>query len=163
MNMHDTICPNCEFILLDNTIFRLPSADPQVILVVNTASQCGFAKQFSSLQQLYDRYHARGFTVLGVSSQSFRKQEFEEACDIRNGIQRKGGEINFPITQLTAVRGATIHPFYAWAATQVSTLGRPKWNFHKYLLGKTGKLVTWFSSITDPLSPKVIEAIEAEL
>ncbi|WP_339044670.1 glutathione peroxidase [Cardinium endosymbiont of Tipula unca] len=157
------ICPNFEFVLLDNSTFHLPSTENQVILVVNTASKCGFAKQFSSLQKLYDRYHASGFTVLGVSSQSFGKQEFETACDIKTGINNKVGEINFPITELVAVRGTNIHPFYAWAATQVSLLGRPKWNFHKYLLDKTGRFVTWFASVTDPLSPKVIEAVEAEL
>lgn len=162
MNTHN-ICPNCEFVLLDGSIFHLPSTEPQAILVVNTASKCGFSKQFSSLQKLHDCYHASGFTVLGVSSQSFQKQEFDAACDIKTGIQSKFDEINFPITTLTEVRGANIHPFYAWAATQVSILGRPKWNFHKYLLNKKGQFVTWFSSVTDPLSQKIIEAVETEL
>ena len=152
-----------SFTLLDGTTFHLCNGVPQVVLVVNTASRCGFARQFDALQKLHDRYHARGFTVLGVSSQSFGKQEFEKACDIEAAIKNKCGGVTFPITQLTAVRGKAIHPFYAWAATQVSLLGRPKWNFHKYLIGKDGVCITWFSSATDPLASKVIEAVEAAL
>lgn len=154
---------NFSFTLLDGTTFHLCSDVPQVVLVVNTASRCGFARQFEALQKLHDRYHDHGFTVLGVSSQSFGKQEFDNACDIVDAIKNKCSAVTFPITQLTAVRGKAIHPFYAWAATQVSLLGRPKWNFHKYLIGKDGECITWFSSATDPLAPKVIEAVEAAL
>ncbi|WP_419241085.1 glutathione peroxidase [Cardinium endosymbiont of Nabis limbatus] len=154
---------NFSFTLLDGTTFHLCNGVPQVVLVVNTASRCGFARQFEALQKLHDRYHAKGFTVLGVSSQSFGKQESDLPADIAAAVQNKCSVVSFPITQLTAVRGKAIHPFYAWAATQVSLLGRPKWNFHKYLIGKDGQLITWFSSTTDPLAPKVIEAVEAAL
>ncbi|WP_243018759.1 MULTISPECIES: glutathione peroxidase [Candidatus Cardinium] len=154
---------NFSFTLLDGTTFFLGSAFAKVVLVVNTASRCGFARQFDALQRLHDRYQASGFTVLGVSSQSFGKQESDEPCDIAAAIKAKCSNITFPITQLTSVRGKAIHPFYAWAATQVSLLGRPKWNFHKYLIGKDSELITWFASSTDPLAPKVIEAVEAAL
>jgi glutathione peroxidase len=152
-----------SFTCLDGSTFNLCGTQSQVVLVVNTASQCGFAKQFNALQTLHDRYHAKGFTVLGVSSQSFGKQEFESSCDIETAIKNKCAAITFPITQLTAVRGKNAHPFYVWAATQVSMLGRPKWNFHKYLIGKNNRLITWFASITDPLSTTVVEAIETAL
>ena len=157
--MHDNNL-NFSFTLLDGTTFHL--ADFPLVLVVNTASQCGFANQLSGLQVLHERYQARGFTVLGVASQSFGKQEFQAACDIESAI-RKEAAITFPMTQLTAVRGKEIHPFYAWAAGQVSLLGRPKWNFHKYLVGNPMTLINWFSSVTDPLSGKVIDDIEAAL
>ncbi|MBX9890286.1 MAG: hypothetical protein K2X94_03385 [Amoebophilaceae bacterium] len=150
-----------SFTLLDGTTFYL--ADFQLVLVVNTASQCGFAKQLSRLQALHERYQGRGFTVLGVASQSFGKQEFQAACDIESAIKKRAA-ITFPMTQLTAVIGEAIHPFYAWAAGQVSLLGRPKWNFHKYLVSNNPMtLIDWFSSVTDPLGGKVIGAIEAAL
>lgn len=152
-----------SFTLLDGSIFHLCSGIQQVVLVVNTASRCGFARQFDALQRLHDRYHVDGFTVLGVSSQSFGKQEFEKPCDIASAIQNKWSTLTFPITQLTAVCGKSIHPFYAWAATQVSWYGRPKWNFHKYLIGKQGQCIAWFAFATDPLAPKIIEAVEAAL
>ena len=76
-----------SFTLLDGSLFDLSVDDAQVILVVNTASQCGFAKQFSALQNLHDRYHARGFTVLAVSSQSFGKQELEDVCEIESAMR----------------------------------------------------------------------------
>ncbi|CAH2559887.1 glutathione peroxidase [Cardinium endosymbiont of Oedothorax gibbosus] len=161
--MHANNPKNFSFTLLDGTTFHLCSGVPQVVLVVNTASRCGFSRQFDTLQKLHDRYYVHGFTVLGVSSQSFRKQEFDRPCDIAAAIKKKCSAVTFPITQLTAVRGKAIHPFYAWAATQVLLWGRPKWNFHKYLIGKDGGCITWFSSATDPLAPKVIAAIEAAL
>ncbi|CCM10508.1 Glutathione peroxidase [Cardinium endosymbiont cEper1 of Encarsia pergandiella] len=161
MDTHTNPHKDFSFTLLDGTTFHLCSG--QVVLVVNTASRCGFARQFDALQRLHDRYHMHGFTVLGVSSQSFGKQEFEKPCDIATAIQNKSSGLTFPITQLTAVRGKSIHPFYAWAATQVSWCGRPKWNFHKYLIGKEGQCITWFASATDPLAPKVIETVEAAL
>ncbi|TSJ80628.1 MAG: glutathione peroxidase [Candidatus Cardinium sp.] len=161
MNMQTNHPNNFSFTLLDGTPFHI--CNGQVVLVVNTASRCGFARQFDALQKLHDRYHADGFTVLGVSSQSFGKQEFDKAYDIAAAIKNKCSTVTFPITELTAVRGKAIHPFYAWAAAQVSLLGRPKWNFHKYLIGKNGACITWFSSATDPLAPKVIEAVEAAL
>lgn len=159
MNNHNIF----SFTLLDGTTFHLGGDCGQVVLVVNTASRCGFAGQFDALQELHERYCANGFSVLGVSSQSFRKQEFDTPCQIATAIRNKWNRVNFPITELTEVRGKAIHPFYAWAAKEVSLLGRPKWNFHKYLIGKEGKLITWFSSATNPLSKKVIEAVEAAL
>lgn len=158
---HTHAAETFRFTCLNGSTFELDGG--QVVLVVNTASQCGFAKQLPALQTLHERYHSQGFTLLGVSSQSFRKQEFDEPCAIATALQKKGGNITFPITQLEAVRGKNIHPFYAWAATQVSLLGRPKWNFHKYLVGRGNKLITWFSSATDPLSPKILEAVETAL
>lgn len=159
MEMHSP--KDFSFTLLDGTTFHFYSG--QVVFVVNTASRCGFARQFDALQKLHDRYHSSGFTVLGVSSQSFRKQEFDQPCDIAAAIKNKCSTVTFPITQLTAVRGKSIHPFYEWAANQVSWCGRPKWNFHKYLIGKDSQFITWFSSATDPLAPKVVEAVEAAL
>ncbi|HLP34569.1 MAG TPA: hypothetical protein VK133_01075 [Amoebophilaceae bacterium] len=150
-----------RFTCLNGSTFELDGS--QVVLVVNTASQCGLAKQLPALQTLHERYHSQGFTVLGVSSQSFRKQEFEEICAIEAALQKKGGNITFPVTQLEAVRGRDIHPFYAWAAAQVSFLGRPKWNFHKYLVGRGNNLINWFASTTDPLHPNILEAIENAL
>lgn len=157
--MHTT--ETFRFLCLDGSTFVLDGS--QVVLVVNTASQCGFAKQLPALEELHTRYRGQGFSVLGASSQSFRKQEFEAPCAIEAALREKGGPLTFPVTQLVAVRGKDIDPFYAWAAARVPWLGRPKWNFHKYLVGKGNAWVNWFSSATDPWSPKVVEAIEAAL
>ena len=149
--------------MLDGSLFDLPTPNHQVVLVVNTASQCGFAKQFQALQKLYDQYHHQGFTVLGVSSQSFGKQEFDLDCQVEVFVKQQTPSMTFPITQLTAVRGENSHPFYAWIASQVPWLGRPRWNFYKYLIGRNFQLLNWFWPITDPLSKKVIHAIQRAL
>ncbi|TCH96496.1 glutathione peroxidase [Roseococcus sp. SYP-B2431] len=130
----------------------------RVLMIVNTASFCGYTPQYAALQRLHDRYEARGLTVIGVPSNDF-DQESTDAGKIREFCDGMFG-IAFPITALNHVRGAGAHPFFAWAARQAGPVG---WNFHKYLVRRNGTRVEGFSSRTDPESPQVIQAVEAAL
>ncbi|NOT89926.1 MAG: glutathione peroxidase [Lysobacter sp.] len=132
----------------------------QVLLVVNTASKCGFTPQFEALEGLHARYKARGFAVLGFPSGDFMAQEFtdekkiQEFCTLTYGVK-------FPMFQKVHVKGDEATPFYK--ALAKATGEAPKWNFHKYLIGRDGKVVANFGSRTRPDAPEVIAAIEAAL
>ncbi len=155
--------------LLDHTYRPLAGKTPvnldqayrgQVLLVVNTASKCGFTPQFEALEGLHARYKARGFAVLGFPSGDFMAQEFtdekkiQEFCTLTYGVK-------FPMFQKVHVKGDEATPFYK--ALAKATGEAPKWNFHKYLIGRDGKVVANFGSRTKPDAPEVIAAIEAAL
>lgn len=132
----------------------------QVLLVVNTASKCGFTPQFEALEGLHARYKTRGFAVLGFPSGDFMAQEFtdekkiQEFCTLTYGVK-------FPMFQKVHVKGDEATPFYKALAR--ATGEAPKWNFHKYLIGRDGKVAAHFGSRTKPDAPEVIAAIEAAL
>jgi len=134
----------------------------KAVLVVNTASQCGFTPQYAELADLWARYRDKGLVVLAVPSNDFGGQEpgneseIKEFCEVNYGI-------DFPMTDKEHVKGADAHPFYKWAASQFGPLSKPRWNFHKYLVAPDGQLAGWFSTITSPTSDKVVRAIEAQL
>lgn len=128
------------------------------VLVVNTASRCGFTRQYDALQALYDRYREAGLVVLGVPSNSFR-QELASAAAVRDFCEVNFG-IDFPMTDILDVTGADAHPFYLWAAEAGAA---PRWNFHKILLDGEGEIVASFPGQVAPDAPRVIEAIEALL
>lgn len=134
----------------------------KAVLVVNTASRCGFTQQYEDLQALWERYRDRGLIVLGVPSNDFGGQEPGSEADIKLFCEVNFA-IDFPMTAKQPVTGALAHPFYRWAAAQLGPLATPKWNFHKYLLAADGRLVTWFSTLTRPTAPSVIDAIEKHL
>lgn len=134
----------------------------KVVLVVNTASFCGFTKQYAGLEKLWQTYRDRGLVVLGVPSNDFGGQEpgsdqkIKEFCDATFGI-------DFPMTSKQVVSGDNAMPLYKWAAAQTGPLGVPRWNFHKLLIARDGRLIDWFSTVTDPDSDKVTRAIEQAL
>lgn len=133
----------------------------KVVLLVNTASKCGFTPQYEGLQRLYDRFKEDGLVVLGIPSNDFNQElsndkQVKEFCEIRYGV-------NFPMTKISNVRGDNAHPIYKWISENVSMIGNPKWNFHKYLIGKNGNLINWYSSMTSPLSDSLIKEIETAL
>ncbi len=134
----------------------------KAVLVVNTASLCGFTPQYEGLQSLWDRYRAEGLVVLGVPSGDFGGQELESADEIKSFCTTNFA-IDFPLTEKTSVSGPTAHPFYAWAAEELGSTAKPRWNFHKYLVAKDGRLIDWFSTATGPSSRRIQAAIEAEL
>ncbi|CAO3414972.1 glutathione peroxidase [Azospirillum doebereinerae] len=134
----------------------------KAILVVNTASQCGFTPQYKGLEALWERYRERGLVVVGVPSDDFGGQEPGNAAVIKDFCE-VNYKIDFPLADKTAVSGDDAHPFYRWAANEMGFVAKPRWNFHKYLVGTDGKLTAWFSSVTDPESDKVRDAIEALL
>jgi glutathione peroxidase len=129
------------------------------LLVVNTASFCGFTPQYAALQRLHDRLAPRGFAVIGVPSNDFR-QESTDAARIREFCDTTYG-ITFPMAGLTQVRGEGAHPLFAWLAARAG--GPPRWNFHKYLVARDGRAVRSFPTATEPDSPGFLRAVEAVL
>lgn len=146
---------------LDGGEILLSSFAGHPLLVVNTASLCGYTPQYAGLQELWTRYRGRGLIVLGVPSNDFGGQEPGGASDIHATAQ---GEyhVTFPITAKVTVKGPDAHPFYKWAAAE-RPLEAPRWNFHKYLTGRDGYLKAGFVSAMEPADPRIIAAIEQEL
>ena len=132
----------------------------QVLLVVNTASKCGFTPQFEALEGLHARYQAKGFAVLGFPSGDFMEQEYTDEKQIQEFCTLTYG-VKFPMFQKVRVTGNEATPFYK--ALAKATGESPKWNFHKYLIGRDGKVVATFGSRTKPDAPEVTAAIEAAL
>ena len=145
---------------LDGRDIRMAEYEGRPVLVVNTASLCGLTPQFAGLESLWSRYRARGLLVLGVPSNDFGAQEPGGAAEIHGTAQRHG--VTFPLAGKVAVKGDAAHPFYRWAALQRPS-ETPRWNFHKYLVGRDGTLAASFASAVDPTDARVIAAIEKEL
>ncbi|KTC74284.1 glutathione peroxidase [Legionella birminghamensis] len=134
----------------------------KVLIIVNTASKCGFTPQYAGLEKLYQQYKDRGLVILGVPSNDFGKQEPGTAEEIGEFCQVNYG-VTFPMTQKEVVSGKQAHPFYLWAYKELGFGSAPKWNFHKYLINRKGELVTYFFSTTSPDSSRFIKAVEREL
>lgn len=145
------------FPALEGGELKLETFRGRVLLVVNTASFCGFTPQFRALQALHDRYAPRGFAVLGVPSNDFN-QEAADAAKVRAVCDTF--DVDFPLAAVSHVRGETAHPFFRWVAAQSS---EPRWNFHKYLLAANGRLVRDFPTRIAPDNAELIRAIEAAL
>lgn len=131
----------------------------KVVLVVNTASQCGFTPQYKALQALWAEYRGRGLVVLGVPSNDFGGQEPGSNAEVASFCEINYG-VDFPLLEKQTVSGSAAHPFYRWAADRTGPLGVPRWNFHKILVGRDGRLVDWFSSMTGPDSARLRSAVE---
>jgi glutathione peroxidase len=147
---------------LDGAPLPLAQFRGRVLLVVNTASECGFTTQFDGLEALWRARRNDGLTVLGVPCNDFGGQEPGSAEEIGAFCQKNFG-VTFPLTEKCVVKGAGAHPFYVWAGGKAGLMGRPKWNFHKYLFGRDGRFIDWFSSRTTPMGPKVTAAVTAAL
>jgi glutathione peroxidase len=133
-----------------------------VVLVVNTASRCGYTPQYEGLQQIYDEYREQGFEIVGVPANNFMAQEPGTTEEIREFCTLNYG-VTFPMAAKTDVIGEGRHPFYAWAETQLGEAAVPQWNFHKLLLGRDGRLIAAFPTRTEPTSDDVRSAIAAAL
>ena len=130
----------------------------KTILLVNTASYCGFTNQYTELQNLWEKYKSKGLIVLGVPSNSFN-QEKKDAKDVKEFCE-VNFNINFPLTTITEVKGDNAHIIFKWAEKNHGKTAIPKWNFHKILINKNGKINDTFSSFTKPSSKKLIKKIE---
>ena len=130
----------------------------KVILLVNTASYCGFTKQYTDLQKLWEKYKSQGLIVLGIPSNSFNQEkksneEVKEFCEVNFNI-------NFPMSSLTEVKGDKAHDIYKWAKENHGNSAIPKWNFYKILINKNGKIQDTYGSFTNPMSKKITSEIE---
>ena len=129
--------------------------------MVNTASYCGFTNQYSELQKLWDNYSGKGLIVLGIPSNSFNQEkksskEVKEFCEVNFSI-------NFPLTDIISVKGENAHEIYKWAKENYGNAAVPKWNFHKILINREGKIINTFNSFTRPNSKKIISEINKVL
>lgn len=142
---------------------RLPTGDykGRVVLLVNTASFCGFTGQYKDLEAIWRRYKDRGLVVLGVPSNDFGEQEPGSNAEIKRFCEANF-DVTFPLADKQVVSGANAHPLYRWAASQTGALGTPSWNFHKILIGRDGRIVDWFSAVGGTGS-RLTQAIEAAL
>ena len=143
---------------INGEIIKLKDYRDKVILIVNTASYCGFTKQYEDLQELWDKYKSKGLIVLGVPSDSFNQEkktnsEVKEFCEVNF-------EINFPLTTITEVKGSDAHEIFKWAENNFGKSAIPKWNFHKILINKQGNVEETYASFTKPTSNKIISKIE---
>ena len=133
----------------------------KVILIVNTASYCGFTKQYGELQELWDQYKSKGLVVFGVPSNTLNKkkkndEDVKKFCEVNFNI-------SFPLSSITEVKGENAHELFKWAADNHGKSAIPKWNFYKILINKEGKVEDTYSSFTKPLSNKIIKKIESIL
>ena len=143
---------------ISGDIINLKDYKDKVVLVVNTASYCGFTKQYEDLQVLWEKYKSKGLIVLGIPSNSFNQEkandkDVKQFCEVNFNI-------NFPLTTIIDVKGEDAHEIYKWAENNYGKAAIPKWNFHKILIDKEGKIIDTFTSFTNPLSKKIINKIE---
>ena len=129
------------------------------MLVVNTASLCGFTPQYRDLQTLWENYKARGLVVVGLPSDDFGGQEYASNDQIKEFCE-VNFNVTFPLSEQINVKGRNAHPFYQWAKDTLGAKHAPRWNFHKYLIDRQGQLITSFPTNQRPTDPKVTIAIE---
>ncbi|MDC3162530.1 glutathione peroxidase [Candidatus Pelagibacter sp.] len=143
---------------INGDIINIKDYENKVVLIVNTASYCGFTKQYEDLQDLWDQYRSKGLVVLGVPSNTFNQEkksndEVKKFCEVNFNI-------NFPLTAITEVKGNDAHEIFKWAERNYGKSAIPKWNFHKILVNREGNIVETYASFTKPLSDKIINKIE---
>jgi glutathione peroxidase len=129
------------------------------ILVVNTASKCGFTPQYKALEELWEENRDKGLVIIGVPSNDFGGQEPAGDSEIAVFCELNYG-VGFPMASKTPVSGASAHPLFKWIAEQGGFLSKPRWNFYKYITDRQGQLSTWFSSLTRPDSAKFRAAVD---
>lgn len=147
---------------IDGAPMPLSQFKGKVILLVNTASKCGLTPQYEGLEKLQDTYAAKGFTVLGVPSGDFMGQEFGSNKEVAEFCETRFG-ISFPLAEKAHVKGKNATPLFKWAFTTLGKGSEPGWNFHKYLIGRDGRLIGYFGTRVTPESPDVTSAIERAL
>ena len=156
---YDKLAYDFSFKDLDGSVLNLSEYKGQIVVVINVASQCGFTNQYEDMQKIWEKYQDKGVIILGVPSNEFGKQEPGSNKDIKNFCEAKFG-ISFPMTEKISVKGEDAHPFYIWARENYGKSAIPKWNFHKIIINKNGKVAETFSSITNPSSKKFIKTLE---
>ena len=150
-----------EFTSIDGDIIKLSDYKNKVVVIVNVASRCGYTPQYEDLQSLWSMYKEQGLVIIGVPTNNFRQepgsnQEIKDFCETNFGI-------SFPMTEKVDVLGKNAHPFYKWAKDNHGVSAIPKWNFHKIIIGKNGKVADTFASFTKPNSKKFLKVIEDQI
>jgi len=158
---YEQLAYSFKFNGINEEVIELKEYKNKVIIVVNVASRCGFTNQYEGMQELWKKYKDQGLVVIGVPANNFNQepgsnQEIKTFCETTFGV-------NFPMTKKVSVKGSNAHPFYEWAKLNYGSKAIPKWNFHKIIINKNGKISNAFSSITKPSSSKFINFIEEEI
>ena len=146
---------------ISGDIIDLSEFKGKPVLIVNTASYCGFTKQYEDMQKLWENYREKGLIVLGIPSNSFNQEknnnnEVKDFCEVNFNI-------NFPLSTIVDVKGDNAHEIFKWAKNNHGNTAIPKWNFHKILINREGKIEDTFTSFTKPTSNKIIKKIEESL
>jgi len=146
---------------IDGSNINLSDYQDKVILVVNVASRCGFTPQYEGLQKLWSKHQNNDFIIIGVPANNFRQEpgtnkEIKSFCETNFNIK-------FPLSEKVSVLGNDAHPFFKWARESFGLSAVPKWNFHKIIIGKNGKITKTFSSLTNPSSKKFVRYIESKI
>ena len=160
-NNYDKLIYDFKIKSITGEMLNFSDYQDKTILIVNVASYCGFTKQYADLQNLWELYKNKGLVVIGVPSNSFNQEknnekEIKSFCEVNFNI-------NFPLTSIYDVKGNNAHEIYKWAKKNHGNSAVPKWNFHKILIGKNGKVIDTFVSFTNPMSNKIINAVEKSL
>ena len=158
---YDKVLYDFKIESITGEIIDLNEFKNKVVLITNTASYCGFTKQYSDLQKLWQKYKEEGLIVLGVPSNSFNQEKSNEK-DVKDFCE-VNFNINFPMTKITEVKGDNAHEIFKWAKKNHGSSSVPKWNFHKILINKDGKIEDTFTSFTNPMSNKITSKIESLL
>ena len=158
---YDRIFYDFKINSISGELINLSDYRGKPVLIVNTASYCGFTKQYDDMQELWERYKEKGLIVLGVPSNSFNQEkkinsEVKEFCEVNFNV-------NFPLTEITNVKGENAHEIYKWAKDNYGKSAVPKWNFYKILINKEGKIEDTYASLTNPTSKKITKKIESLL
>ncbi len=158
---YDKLVYEFNFDGIEGEKIRLKNYKDKVIVVVNVASRCGFTNQYEDLQTLWSNYKDKNLVIIGVPTNNFKQEpgsnkEIKDFCETNFNI-------NFPLTEKIDVIGKNAHPFFKWAKKNHGKNAIPKWNFHKIIIGKDGKVADTFSSITKPNSKRFINLIEREI
>ena len=144
---------------LNGNQLNLAEYKNKIMVIINVASQCGFTGQYEDMQNIWNKYKDKGVVIIGVPSNDFGGQEPGNNTEIKNFCEAKFG-ITFPMSEKVIVKGNDAHPFYIWAKKNHGKSAVPKWNFHKIIIGRDGKIFDTFSSMTNPSSKKFVDVLE---
>ena len=147
---------------INGNILNLSQYKDKIIVIVNVASQCGFTKQYEDMQEIWNLYNDKGVVILRVHSNDFGQQEPGTNKQIKDFCEAKFG-ITFPMTEKVSVKGDEAHAFYKWASKNYGKSAVAKWNFHKIIIDKSGKVADVFTSITNPTSKKFVKKLDSLL
>ena len=148
-----------SFNSIDGKIVNLKDFKGKPILIINTASLCGFTNQYADIELLYDQYKEDGLVVIGIPSNDFGSQELSSNTKVKEFCTTNFG-ISFLLTEITKIKGQNGHPFFKWIKQEAGFLAFPKWNFYKYLINNKGELVSWYTSTTNPKSDKIEKELQ---
>ena len=148
-----------SFNSIDGKIINLKDFKGKPILIINTASLCGFTNQYADIELLHDQYKENGLVVIGIPSNDFGSQELSSNTKVKE-FCTTNFDISFLLTEITKIKGQNGHPFFKWVKEEAGFLAFPKWNFYKYLINRKGELVSWYSSTTNPMSEKIKKEVK---